>query len=443
LRHRSPQTTWETALGQLELQVTRPNFDTWLRNTVGLRMEPGLLVVGVPTDFALEWLRSRMGPLISRVVSQLVDAPIAVSFEVLGAQLPAAAPAPAMNGHQPPALPTIPLELDGRLTFASFIVLPGNRIAYRAAKRLASGDRSYNPLILYGPPGLGKTHLLQAIGHEAAPGGGVIALTGEAFVDRFTRAVRAGQPDTFRELFRSCSLLLLDDLQFLATRPASQEQFFHIFDAIHRRGGAVAATIDAMPDAVAGLSDRLRSRLLAGLCAALRPLSRSERLEVLRAKVSAAGKELSEELLALVAREEYGTVRELDGALNRLAAYAELTAAPISPDALPRALQPFADNSSRSPHHVLQTVATHFNLSLQQLAGPSRARDVTFARHIAMYLLHDRLSCSLTSVGHLLGGRDHSTVLSGCRRIARELASLPETRTLVEQLAAQLDQPAA
>jgi chromosomal replication initiator protein len=441
LRDRSPQTIWDTALGQLELQVTRPNYETWLRNTAGLRLEGNRFIVGVPSDFTLEWLRSRMSSLISRIVSDLLNGPVEVSFEVLGLHPPA--PAPAANGQRPPAPQASPLDLDSRLTFDSFTALSSNRVAYRAAKRVAGGDGSYNPLVLFGPPGLGKTHLLHAIGHAAARGGrAVVALTGESFVDRFTKGVRAGQPDSFRELFHSCELLLLDDLTFLATRSASQEQFFHIADALHARGGQLVATTEVVPDNIQGLSARLRSRLQAGLCVELRPLSSNERLDVLRAKAARLSPPVSDDLLRLVAAEGYSTVRELEGALNRLSAYADLSHEPVSADTLSQALKPFTA-PPLSTHTVIQTVARHFGLTPAQLAGPSRARDVTYARHIAMYLLHHRLSQSLTAVGHLLGGRDHSTVLSGCRRIEREAKSLPETQAALEQIQAFLHESAA
>ena len=192
LRDRSPQALWETALGQLELQVTRPNFDTWLRNTAGLEMEDGRLIVGVPSDFCVEWLRSRMSGIVDRTVSRLHGSDLSTTFQVLGA--------PAMPDRQDAAAATSAPEqprpeLDPRLTFESFSAVKGNRLAYRAARRAANGETGYNPLVLYGAPGLGKTHLLHAIGHKATEAGKrVVALTGEAFVDRYGNAVRFGRP---------------------------------------------------------------------------------------------------------------------------------------------------------------------------------------------------------------------------------------------------------
>jgi chromosomal replication initiator protein len=445
VRDRSPQTLWETALGQLELQVTRPNFETWLRNTTGLRLDGDCLVVGVPTDFALEWLRSRMSPLINRTVSQLTGSTTSVAFAVLGAQ-PAVA-APSTNGRHPqPAVVTPPADLNPRLTFESFTVVKSNRLAYRAARKVASGRSDFNPLVLSGEPGLGKTHLLHGIGHQALrQGKRVVLLTGEAFVDRFVRTLRAGEPAAFRALFDDCDLLLLDDAQFLASRKASQEQFFHIFNSLHGLGSSVVLTLDNDPSGVAGLSARLASRLMAGLTVALLPPPSSERLEILQVKASHLRRPLSASILRLVADQAYKSVRELEGALNRVAAYADLSNSPLSPDQARQALHPLvAESEQPSAELIVQVVCRYFHIAPDQIAGPTRARGITYARHIAMYLLHERASCSLSQIGQLLGHRDHTTVLSGCRRIEGERTTFPQTRAALAEIDVLLSEhPAA
>jgi chromosomal replication initiator protein len=440
LRDRSPRTIWQTALGQLELQVTRPNFETWLRNTDGLRLDGDRLVVGVPSDFAVEWLRSRMSGLIDRTVSQLLGVPAAVSFQVQGAQ------GGAPNGVAPdgPAAPPIP-ALDARLTFDSFTVVKSSRLAYREARRVAEGNARSNPLLLYGPPGLGKTHLLHAIGHAAvAAGRRVVALSGEAFVNAYGRAVRDGRPHAFRDSFEGCELFLLDDIGFLASRAASQEQFFHILDTFVAGRLPVVLTAEAAPEAL-GLPSRLRSRLEGGLCVELTAPGADERIEILRAKAASLSHPLPDGALQLIARQPYATVRELEGALNRTAAFADLSGGPLTPDAVARALQPLQpDERPLTARDVLAAVCRHFALSEPQLTGSSRARDVTYARHIAIYLLRCHSGRSLADIGKLLGGRDHSTVLHAHRRIERELKSLPQTRADVDQLERSLRQePAA
>jgi len=438
LRDRSPQRLWETALGQLELQITKPNFDTWLRNTTGLRLDGEELVVGVPSDFTIEWLRSRMLPLIQRTASQLAGGELRVSFQVLGAALHQEGP-PSGNSRAPEAayVPAAP-QLDPRLTFDMFTVLDSNRLAHRAARRLAKGEAGYYPLVLLGSPGLGKTHLLHAIGHYAANAGKrVLALTGEAFVDRYGKSVRAGHPQAFRDAFIDCDVLLLDDLQFLATRPASQEQFLHIFNLLQTAGRQVAVTLDTPAEELSGLTPSLTSRLQAGLVAHVEPPSEMERLEIVRSLLARSNASLPEAIVRLIAEQPSSSIREVAGALNRVAAYAELINEPMTVEKARLALKPVSTAPRRlAPQAVLDAVCKHFNLSQEQITGPSRSRDITYARHIAMYLL--RPDHPLAEIGRLLGNRDHSTVLSGCRRIEQEQASLPQTRDDLADIQASL-----
>lgn len=441
---RSPEAVWEAALGQLELQVTRPNFETWLRGTVGLRIEDGVFVVGAPSDFAVEWLRSRMNVVIGRAVSQLLGDPVSVQFQVLGApELPTEHP---HTDAKPPAAKSPPPELDPSFTFDAFTVTAGNRLAYRAACRIADDEATYNPLILYGAPGLGKTHLLHAIGHRAVSAGRrVVALTAEAFVDRYAKTVRAGKPHTFRDLFHHCDVLLLDDLRFLATRSSSQEQFFHIFNSLQSNGCLLVLTVDANLDALPGLSERLLSRLRAGLALELSPLTEEDRRAILLAKVTNLDKPLPQTFVDVIAAQPYQTVRDLEGALNRAVAFSDIADADLSPASALQALYPLASETplELSADAILEMVCRQFNVSLSQLKGPSRARDITYARHIAMYLLRNHASRPLVEIGQLLGGRDHSTVLHACRRIANEHKSLPQTRADIEFLESQLSKTSA
>lgn len=428
MRDRSPQRLWETALGRLELQITRPNFDTWLRGTIGLRLDEGHLAVGVPTDFAIEWLRSRMSPLIDRTVSQLASGDVEVSFQVLGAAPLGASAASTSQTDPAPAYVPPPPHLDARLTFETFTILDSNRIAHRAARRLAAGQASAYPLVLLGRPGLGKTHLLHAIGHQAVRSEKrVLCLTGEAFVDRYGKSVRAGHPQAFRDVFVDCDVLLVDEVQFLATRPASQEQFLHIFNILHAAGRQLAVTLDTSPEELNGLSPSLCSRLQAGLVAHLEPPSETERLDLLGSLLGRRHASLPENVVRLIAEQRASSIRELEGALNRVLAYAELVNEPMTLERAREALRPVSTGPRRlAPQDVLAAVCRHFDLSADQLTGPSRSRDITYARHITMYLL--RQQHPLAEIGRLLGNRDHSTVLSGCRRIEHEQSSLAQTR---------------
>jgi len=441
---RPPQTIWETALGQLELQVTRPNFETWLRPTTALRLEGHHLVIGVPSDFALEWLRSRMAGIVNRTVSRLLDAEATVSFEVLGAasvqsrsteteRQPAARTSQSLVGH-----------LDPKLTFDAFVVLKCNRVTYRAAKR-ASSDDPYGLLVITGPAGSGKTHLLHAIGNAVREAGhAVVALTGEAFVDRYASAVRAGQPHTFREAFSGCEFFLLDDLRFLASRVSSQEQFLLALDALRQRGCILVVTTDVPPEQVDGLSEKLMTRLRSAVVAHLATPSAAERLEFLQALAALHHRDIPPAVLSLVAEQPSASVRDLAGRLHQVIAYADLSGQPISPALTHEALQAsYQPQPVPQSAYIIDTICSRFSISRDQLTGRSRTRDITYPRHLAMYLLRELGSCSLTQIGQLLGGRDHSTVLSGYARIKQERASLPQTQTDLDQLELLLRQHSA
>ena len=440
LADRSPEVLWEATLGQLELQVTRPNFDTWLRHTRGLHFEDDAFVVGAQSDFAVEWLRQRLRPLVTHTLSRILGRQVSVSFEVIGAATASAA-ASDYQTESPPAVHTLSLPFDRRLTFDAFTTFDSNRLARRAAERVADGSSSYNPLVLAGEPGLGKSHLLHAIAHTAAAmGQRVILLTGEEFVDRYGHAVRAGQPHTFRDAYRQCSLFLLDDLGFLASRPGSQEQFFHLFNTLHSTGRGVVISTATLPATLSGLSPHLRSRLQAGLTLELSLPSAAERLLILEAKSANLQRPLPTPILELIAEQPYPSIREFEGALNRVAAFADLHSAPPTLDSARVALSPF-HTPPRPPSidSIVSAVLAHFHVSEHQLSSPSRARDIAYARHIAMYLMRQLAQRPLAEIGTRLGNRDHSTVLSGYRRIARERDSLASTQSDLEQIEAAIE----
>jgi chromosomal replication initiator protein len=427
----------------LELQVTRPNFETWLRNTTGLRYDGDALVVGVPSDFVLEWLRGQLAGPINKTVSQLAGAAVPVVFEVLGAQRPVAAP--SNNGHKPAPASRLPYRPNARFTFDTFAVVDTNRLAFRAAKQVAAGDAAYNPLILCSVPGVGKTHLLHAIAQEARTAGKAVALmTADDFVNEFTAAVRAGQPATFRAAFQGCEVFLLDDFQTLSTKPGSRRQFFHLFDSLSATGCVFVLASDTPPANLPQVPSQLLSRLEAGLTVEIQAPSPAERLRILKTLAAACPTPLSADVLRLIAQQPHGSVRNLVGSLNRIVAYADLTGEPVSLDAAPGVLAPLRQLPGElTPSTVLDAVCRHFHISTEQIAGPSRAHDVAYARHVAMYLLRTYNQQALTQIGQLLGGRDHTTVLYGCERVQRDLRSFPRTRADLEQLESALRELAA
>jgi len=442
MNNTSPQAVWETALGQLELQVTRSNYDTWLRGTVGLRFDDGIFVVGAASDFATEWLRSRLQPLIAKTLAGIVGLHISVAFEVLGTTTPGYTAPASPQSDKPTHSASTSSPFHPRFTFSFFIPGEENRLAWAAAQAVARGpEPPYNPLVLYGPPGIGKTHLLHAIGHVAlSEGRQPVLASAERFVNDFVTSLQTRSVAAFRACYRHCDVLLLDDLQFLEGKPRTQDEFFHTFNDLHTAEKQIVVSCDRPPSQLCGLAERLRSRLHWGLLAELRAPGRETRLAILRAKASALRADLPPEILDLIVHAASKSVRDLEGGLNRVMALATLTRAPISIDLAARALEPFASRPHQppTPQGVITQVCQHFNIQPHDLTGPSRKRHTSYTRHVVMYLLRHESQQSFHQIGALLGGRDHSSVLQGCRRIEREITSLPQTQRDIEALRSTL-----
>jgi chromosomal replication initiator protein len=449
----SPQQIWETALGELQLQVSRPNYDTWLRDTVGLRYDGDALIVGAPTDFATEWLGRKLRPLIATTLSGIAGSPLPVNFEVFGAPstVAAAAVSPNSNGNhdlgaaatQTPMAPYAPPRLHEKYTFQTFIVGNGNRLAYAAAQSAADRPgESYNPLFLYGGVGLGKTHLLHAIGQVGlAKNLRVLYVSSEQFTNEFVNAIRGGRNEDFRGKYRGVDVLLIDDIQFIAGKDGTQEEFFHTFNDLHAQHRQIVITSDRSPKLISLLEDRLRSRFEWGLIADIAPPDFETRLAILRSKADEQDAIIPEAVLQLIAHRIQDNIRELEGSLNRVVAFSRLTGQEITTELCQQAiadLAPQQKRRSRSAEVVIDTVAAYFNLTAAQLCGKARDKELVHARHITMYLLRDEAHRPLTEVGRILGNRDHSTVVHGLNRIQQSFYSDPELRREVEEIRNQL-----
>lgn len=437
----SARRLWETALGRLQLQVTRPNYDTWLKDTVGLRFDESHFIVGAPSDFATEWLNTRLRPLISNVLTALAGQALDIGFEVLGAPglcQEAAVPigrgsVSAVKSSWPPP------RLNPTFTFDSFVVGSCNRLAHAAAMAVASAPgRTYNPFLICAPTGLGKTHLLHAIAHEAVRSNlRVVYASAEQFTSSFVTAVRDHRTEEFRHRYRSPDVLLLDDVQFLQGKDQTQIEFYHTFDELHDSGRQIALACDRCPQDLPSLDERLRSRLQWGLVADIKPPNLHTRMAILYAKADRQGLSIDTDILEFLASRLPDNVRELEGALTRVSAYSRLTHRPLTVELAAAALEhisPDLPPPLPTPESIVAAVCRHFNVSRQLLTSRSRSRELTYARHIAMYLLREEARRPLTDIGRRLGSRDHATVLHGCSKISKELNLLPETREHVESL---------
>jgi chromosomal replication initiator protein len=453
MQERSAKGLWEAALGQLQLQVTRPNYETWLRDTVGISLADGLFTITAPTDFAVEWLGTRLRGLIAKTLSGIVGHPVQLTFAVAGAAPVPQSPMPAQPSDPPcssVSQPPIPKpRLNSLLTFASFTVADCNRLAHAAALAVArsSGAPTHNPLFLFGESGLGKTHLMHAVGHElVAAGLRVLYSTAEQFTTEFVRAARQRRMDDFRAKYRSLDALLLDDIQFLAGKEQTQEEFFHTFNDLHSAGNQLVLSSDQPPQALSHFSSRLRSRLHWGLTADLTAPALKARLAILAAKAANLQADIDPAALELLARHPCANVRELEGALNRVLAYARLTdqsaTAALARDALHDKDRP-VQRSLPAPDAIIDAVCSHFDVSRQALYSKTRSKRVATARHVAMYLLRHDAYQPLTHIGRILGDRDHSTVLYAYRKIEREVAVLPQTELDITTIRRLLSSPPA
>jgi chromosomal replication initiator protein len=441
------QRIWNTALGQLQLHVTRPNYDTWLKDTEGLRLEPGHFVIGVPTEFIREWLGTRMRSLVSQVVTHILGRPTEVSFEITGnghsngnGHIEHTLPL-ATAGSPTQAVISSPMpqqRLNPRYSFKSFVVADSNRMAAAAACQASENPGAeYNPIFIHSTPGLGKTHLLQAIAQHAIQTKKVaIYATSEQFTNEFVTAIAQGRADEFRRRYRSPQLLLIDDIQFFAGKARTQEEFFYTFNDLHSNGCQVVVAGDKPPASIHGLEKRLCSRFQWGLVTDIQPPDYETRLAIVKAKAAEQRVDLPQDVARLLAERAPDNIRELEGLLNRVLAYANLINVPVTLDCASRALAALRPPASSPPDPdlVLQAVSSSSGVSLQALSGKSRARPIAEARHIAMYLLREDAQLALKQVGLLLGHRDHSTVIHGVQKVSRALSNDPHLASQVSDI---------
>jgi chromosomal replication initiator protein len=423
-----PDLIWSATLGELQLQMTQATFDTWLRGARFLKFEDGAFVVGVKNGYAKDWLENRLMPTILRTIVRLASQAVEVRFVVWDGLPRQQDEAPLLNlpdPTPPPALPSV--NLNPRYVFDSFVVGLGNRLAHAASMAVAeSPAAAYNPLFLYGGVGLGKTHLLHAIGHACHTHGlRVLYASSEDFTNDLIEAIRARTTDAFREKYRTADLLLVDDIQFIAGKESTQEEFFHTFNTLHCAGKQIVLSSDRTPKAMVTLEERLCSRFEWGLIADIQPPDLETRIAILRSKAAAcggtagSGAAITDDILALVAARVQSNIRELEGALNRVVALSRLTHQPLTADLAETALSQLQPRRNKlTEEQILDTVADHFGVERAAFEGKSRSKTIARPRQVAMYLLREETGASLPRIGALLGGRDHTTVLYGCERIS-------------------------
>jgi len=493
----TPKDAWQATLGQLELQLNRATFDTWLKGSEVLAYEDGEFVIRVRHAYAKDWLEQHLNSQIIEMLGRILGRSVTVNYVVhlptarfhhppagpLFADLPSEAASKSEGlaaAEQPPASPpaadppaspwlafaewdprvsevrrTSELDapirssarFDARYTFDSFVTGPSNHFAFAAAQAVAGTETpAYNPLFIYGGVGLGKTHLLHAIG-QVAEGAGkhVIYVTAETFTNEMVAAIRGKTMDEFRSRYRTVDVLLIDDAQFVAGKTSTEEEFYHTFNAVFSRGGKIALASDVHPRSISGLDERLRSRFEGGLLADIQAPEYETRHRIVKAKSAAQDVTLPDDIAELMARHETDNVRELEGLLTQVLARTKLTKEPLT---LALAQAVLNKNSARPPQptrratsidQVLQATAKYHQLSMDDLLSKRRTKAVVRARQIAMYLAREETAASFPQIGAALGGRNHSTVLHGYQKIAGEVDLDEELRREVSDIRRQLN----
>jgi len=432
MTERSAQQIWEAALGQLEIEVNRSNFRTWLSGTAGVSYSNGEFTVGVPNTFVAEFLDKNLRSLVSKTLASITRCDVEVRFCVnsTSEQL--------SGGKQ-----SLPL-LNPGYTFDTFVVGSSNRLAYAAAQAVAEEPgRVYNPLLIHGSAGLGKTHLLHAMGHAAASRGlGVLYVSSEQFTNEVVSAIRGDGMQAFRDKYRTTDMLLVDDIQFFGGKERTRESFFHTFNALHAANRQIAVTCDCPPQSIPHIQERLRSRLEWGLVTDLKPPDFETRLSILQAKARREGVDITPDVLELIALEVKENIRRLEGSLNRVIAYARLVKTMITPDLVLHALDNIASKECPteppSLPQISEAVAASFQLPLSALKGRKRDNGTALARQVAMYLMRQETDSSLADIGRELGGRAPATVSHAYEKIATTVNGDPHLRRQVFNIQQEL-----
>ncbi len=419
---------WRAALGELQISLSPANFETWLKDTALVAVDENRFSVAVPNGFAKDWLETRYRSLISQTLARVVGYSVQVDFEVRAPSTQPATPAPVrLEPTRVGAPEGGASNLNLRYTFANFIVGSANRLAHAASLSVAERPgHAYNPLFLYGGVGLGKTHLMHAIGNQVIarfPRKRVVYATSEKFTNEFITSIQQGRVDDFRARYRRIDVLLIDDIQFIADKERTQEEFFHTFNSIHEEGKQIVLSSDRPPKAILTLEERLRSRFEWGLIADLTAPDLETRIAILRAKAEEQAVPIPSDVIEFVARRIVSNIRELEGALNRIVAYASMGAVPINIELAQAVLSNVLYNPKRrtvTPERVARAVSEYYGVDLEALRGQKRDKAIVVPRQIAMFLMREETDASLLRIGSELGGRDHSTVLHACDKINRE-----------------------
>jgi len=441
---------WARIQESVRPAVPEQGYRTWLAGTRAVGLSGDELLLEAPSRFHVEWLEDKYGPLLASTAQRILGRPLTVSVSCGPEPSPVPVPTLELRGQERPGRPSGPAaastpaprpQLNERYTFERFVVGTNNQLAVAACRAVAEKPaQMYNPLFLYGGVGLGKTHLMHAIGHRLLaddPSRRVAYLSSEQFTNELVTSIQEGTMAAFRRRFRDMDLLLVDDIHFLEGKERTQEEFFHTFNALYDAQRQIILTSDRPPKEIPGLEERLISRFEWGLVVDIKPPDYETRMAILRKKATDDGLTLDDEVIQFIAHHCKASVRELEGAVIKLLAYSSLTHQEITPGLAKTALMGVLSRARDegpvlSPERIQETVARRWRVRPEALASKRRTKDVTVPRQVAMYLIKETLGTSLVQIGVIFGGRDHSTVIHSIRKVEEEMAKDPAFRQQVD-----------
>lgn len=443
---------WQATLSELEKKISRPSFETWLKTTRPVSLHNDLLLVSVPNDFTKDWLIGHYVKVINETLQKVSGNNYQVRFiaprldEIADEETLENVSLPLPQRKEQPAFFTSSW-LNPKYTFESFVIGGSNRFAHAASLAVSEAPaRAYNPLFIYGGVGLGKTHLMHAIGHhvlELFAASRVMYISSEKFTNEFINSIRYNKTVEFRNKYRNIDVLLIDDIQFLAGKEQTQEEFFHTFNALHENNKQIIISSDRPPKEIPTLEDRLRSRFEWGLLTDIQPPDLETRIAILRKKAAQEKVTVPSDVILYIANNIFNNIRELEGALISVIACSSLTNRsidlPLTEETLKNMIAGQEKSLTITIEHIQKETAQQFALKPEELKAKKRSKNVAFPRQIAMYLARELTDASLPRIGLEFGGRDHTTVMHAHRKVTMDIQKNRQLKALIEQIVEKLN----
>ncbi len=435
---------WDETLQTIKEQLSRPSYDTWLKSTRPLALKNGVLLVEAPNEFARDWLETRYAELIEQVLENITSSPLEVKFTISTTE----EADPQRTSRQRKSLsdePSTSSYLNPKYTFETFVVGDSNRFSHAASLAVAEAPaKAYNPLFIYGDVGLGKTHIMQAIGHYIISHNKdlqVVYVSSETFTNELINSIRDDKTVDFRNKYRNIDILLVDDIQFLAGKERTQEEFFHTFNALHESNRQLVISSDRPPRDIPTLEERLRSRFEWGLITDIQRPDLETRIAILRKKASLERFNVPNEVIVFIANQIQSNIRELEGALTRVIAYGAMKNSPVTVELAQEALKEILALTKPQPitiDLIQKKVASFYSINPKEMLSKKRTSNIAFPRQVAMYLTRELTDTSLPQIGEAFGGRDHSTVMHAYSRIVDKLEKDISFNSTIDKLINQI-----